>query len=202
MMVSYSDFNLDIVNALKQIAPGASLRDGIDNILSAKTGALIVIGDTKNVLKIVNGGFELNADFTSQRLFELAKMDGAIILDEKVEKILLTNVHLIPDPSILSDETGMRHQTAERVAKQTKAIVISISQKRDIVSLYIDNYKYVLEDIAVLLAKANQALQTLEKYKTRLEQVSSNLSALEFEDLVTLIDVATFIQRSVMNQRN
>ncbi len=200
-MVYYSEYKSEIIEAIKKVSPGTLLREGIDNILSARTGALIVIGDNKNVLKVVNGGFELHSDFTPQRLFELAKMDGAIILDENLDKILMTNVHLVPDPKMHSNETGMRHQAADRVARQTKAMVISISQKRDIVTIYVGNHKYVLEDIEVLLAKANQALQALEKYKNSLEQVSSNLSALEFEDLVTLIDVATFIQRSAMMER-
>ncbi|MBI4743847.1 MAG: DNA integrity scanning protein DisA [Actinobacteria bacterium] len=190
-----------LIKVLETVAPGTKLRLGLEHIISAKTGALIVVGDTESIMSIANGGFHLDCEFSSQKLFELAKMDGAIILDRDVRRILYANVHLVPDSLLPTDETGMRHRTAERVAKQTKALVISISQKRDVVSLYIDDIKYSLEDIRIILTKANQALQTLEKYKLRLDQVSSNLNALEFEDLVTLIDVITVIQRSEMVER-
>lgn len=190
-----------LTQALIKVAPGTELRDGLEHILSAKTGALIVVGDVTNVSKIVNGGFEINCEFVPQKLYELAKMDGAIILDDTVSRILLANVHLVPDSSLPTTETGTRHRTAERVARQTKALVISISQKRDVVSLYLDDMKYALQDLRVVLAKGNQALQTLEKYKSRLDQVSSNLNALEFEDLVALVDVLTVLQRAEMVTR-
>lgn len=190
-----------LIEVLQKIAPGTPLRSALEQILSAKTGALIVLGDTDKVVKIANGGFYLNCDFTPHRLYELAKMDGAIILDDDAKKILYANIHLVPESSLPTSETGIRHRTAERVARQTKALVISISQKREIVSVYFGTTKYVLEDIRVVLAKANQALQTLEKYKARWDQVTANLSALEFEDLVALIDVLTVIQRSEMVER-
>jgi diadenylate cyclase len=190
-----------LIKALEEVAPGTELREGLENILSARTGALIVIGDTKEVASLCNGGFELSVEFSAQHVFELAKMDGAIILNENAEHILRANVHLVPDPTLPTSETGMRHRTAERVARQTKALVVSISQRRDVVSLYLDGIKYALQDIRVLLAKANQALQTLEKYKTRLDEVLANLSALEFEDLATLLDVVTVLQRSEMVSR-
>ncbi len=190
-----------LMEAVKKVAPGTELREALEHIIDAKTGALIVIGDMEDVLKLCDGGFELDCKFTSLKLFELAKMDGAIILDSEVKRILRANVHLVPDSSLPTSETGMRHRTAERVAKQTKALVISISQKRDVVSLYVNDMKYVLLDLRVILSKANQALQTLERYKTRLDQVLSNLSALEFEDLVTLSDVSTVLQRAEMVER-
>lgn len=195
------DKKLSVIKALERVAPGAPLREALDYIIDARTGALIVIGDVDHVERLCNGGFGVNCPFIPQKLFELAKMDGAIILDEDINRILRANVHLVPDSSLSTAETGMRHRTAERVAKQTNALVISISQKRDIVSLYVGERKYALDDIRVVLTKANQALQTLERYKIRLDQVSSNLSALEFEDLVTLVDVATFFQKSEMVRR-
>jgi len=190
-----------LIHVLAKVAPGTQLRSAIEQVLRARTGALIVIGDTANVLKIVNGGFSLNCECTPHRLYELAKMDGAIILDDDVKKILLANVHLVPDSSLLTTETGIRHRTAERVARQTKAVVISISQKREVVSVYFEGTKHVIEDIPVMLAKANQALQTLEKYKSRWDQVAANLSALEFEDLVVLMDVLSVVQRGEMVER-
>lgn len=190
-----------ISKALGKVAPGTVLREALDNILAARTGALFVIGDIQSVLPLCNGGFQVNSLFTPQRLFELSKMDGAIILDDEIKKILWANVHLVPDPSIPTDETGMRHQAAERMSKQTKALVVAISQRREVVSLYLQGVKYVLGDVRVILARANQALQTLERYKARLDEVTSSLSALEFEDLVVLQDVLNVLQRGEMTER-
>lgn len=185
-------------DTLKLIAPGTPFREGIENILRAKTGGLIVVGDSEEVLSLVDGGFNINTEITPTRLYELAKMDGAIVLSSDAEEILCANAQLVPDSSISSSETGTRHRTAERMAKQTGELVIAISQRRDIVTLYKNDKKYVLEDINVILAKANQATQTLEKYRKVLDQSMTNLSALEFEDLVTISDVATVLQRTEM----
>ena len=128
-------------------------------------------------------------------------MDGAIILSPNGTKIRWANVQLMPDPTILSLETGTRHRTAERVSKQTDALVIADLAARDVVSLYLDGAKYILEDIPVVLAKANQALATLDKYRSRLDQVSTRLTALEFEGGVTLHDVLTVLQRAELVTR-
>lgn len=193
--------NNEIFESLKILAPGTPLREGLENIVRAKTGALIVIGDSDEVLSIVDGGFNINSDFTPANLYELAKMDGAIIISHDIKKILFANAQLMPDPFIASKETGIRHRTAERVAKQTNQLVISISQRRNIITLYKGNYKYVLKDVSEILSKANQAIQTLEKYKSVLDQTLANLSALEFENLVTVYDVATVLQRTEMVMR-
>lgn len=190
-----------IYNSLKMLAPGTSLREGLDNIVRAKTGALIVIGDSEEILSIVDGGFNINSDFSSAQLYELAKMDGAIIISHDLKKILYANAHLVPDPFISSRETGTRHRTAERVAKQTSELAISISQRRNIITLYQGNYKYVLKDMSEILNKANQAIQTLEKYKVVLNQAMANLSVLELEDLVTVFDVTKVLQRTEMVMR-
>jgi diadenylate cyclase len=190
-----------LLKALKIVAPGSELREGIDHIISGKTGALIVIGDSEEVLKISDGGIKVDTPFSAARLAELAKMDGAMLIDDNLERIVWANVHLNPDPHLSTSETGMRHRTAERVAKQTDALVIAISQRRDIVSLYVDHVKYVLPDTEVILAKANQALQTLERYKQRFEQVSANLNHLEFEDMVIVGDVVTALQKSELVAR-
>jgi len=190
-----------IMNVLKIVAPGTAFRDGLDNVLRAKTGALIVIGYTNEIMELVDGGFSINCDFSPAHLYELAKMDGAIIISDDFKKILYANTHLNPDSSISSTETGIRHRTAERVAKQTGQLVISISQRRNVITLYQGNYRYSLKDIGVILTKANQAIQTLEKYKSVLDQSLTNLSAMEFEELVTLNDVVSVIQRIEMVQR-
>ncbi len=191
----------DMIEALKMLAPGTSLREGLENILRAKTGGLIVIGDDKEVTNIVDGGFYINIDFSTSYLYELAKMDGAIILSSDAKKILYANAQLIPDPSIPSSETGIRHRTAERVARQTGWIVISISQRRNVITIYKGYSKHVIQDTNKVLTKANQAIQTLERYKQVLDQSMISLSALEFEDLVTLHDVATVLQRTEMVMR-
>lgn len=176
------------------VAPGTPLREGIDNVLRAKTGGLIVVGYSEDVMEIVDGGFSINCDFSPNFLYELAKMDGAIILGDDVQRILYANTQLIPDSSIPSSETGIRHRTAERVAKQTGKLVISISQRRNIITVYQGSLRYTLKDIGVILTKANQAIQTLEKYKAVLDQNLVNLGAAEFEEIVTLHDVAVSIQ--------
>jgi diadenylate cyclase len=186
---------------LAKVAPGTALREGLDHILSARTGALIVIGDERNVEAICNGGFDIATPFSAQRLFELAKMDGAIVMDSDLQTIRKANVHLVPDPGLPTSETGMRHRTAERVSRQTRALVISISQRRDVVSLYFEGRRVILEDTEVVLAKANQALQTLQRYRVRLEEVLERLTVLEFDDLVTLGDVAEVLSRFEMVRR-
>lgn len=187
-----------ISDILKMIAPGTPIRDGLDNILKAKTGGLIVIGDSKEVLEIVDGGFGINQDYTPSRLYELAKMDGAIILSSDLKKILYANAQLIPSSDISTNETGTRHRTAERTAKQTGELVISISQRRNIITIFKGNYRYVLEDTARVITKANQALQTVEKYKKVFDRKLSLLTEYEFNDIVTLENVVIAIQRAEM----
>jgi diadenylate cyclase len=186
---------------MKKVAPGMRLREALDAIIAGGSGALIVIGDEANVAGLCNGGFSIDIPFTPQRLFELAKMDGAIILDADCERILKANVHLVPDPSLPTSESGMRHRTAERVSRQTRALVVSISQRREIVSLYLAGHRLTLDHVEVALAKANQALQTLERYRTRLDEVLERLTALEFYDLVTVADVTEAIGRFELVQR-
>ena len=184
-----------LVKALEMVAPGTAVREGIDNIVHARTGGLIVIGDPDELAFLFSGGIKLDIDYTPAMVYQLAKMDGAIALNATATKISWCNVQLMPDPTILSSETGTRHRTAERVSKQTDALVIAVSQRRDVVSLYVDGAKYILEEIPAVLAKANQALATLDKYRSRLDQVSTRLTALEFEGGVTLHDVLTVLQR-------
>ncbi len=186
---------------LASIAPGTVLREGLERILRGRTGALIVLGSDKVVDSISTGGFSLDVPFTDTGLRELAKMDGAIILDRDAVRILHAAVHLMPDPSIYSEETGTRHRTADRVARQSGYPVISVSQSMQIIAVYVGEIRYVLEDSGSILSRANQALATLERYKMRLDEVSSTLSALEIEDLVTHRDVAVVAQRLEMVTR-
>jgi diadenylate cyclase len=187
--------------ALATVAPGKPLREGLDRILQANMGALIVVGDGPEVLNICSGGFLLDAAYSPQRLSELAKMDGAIILASDASRIARANVHLVPNPNTPTSETGTRHRTAERVARSINVPVISVSEDMAIIAVYCGDEKHPLEPTPRLLNRANTALQTLERYKNRLDEVSSNLSALEVEDLVTIRDVVVVLQRIEMVMR-
>jgi diadenylate cyclase len=186
---------------LIKVAPGTPLREGLDRILRGETGALIVLGDGPSVDALSSAGFRIDEDFTPQRLSELAKMDGAIVVSTDISKISSANVHLVPDHTIATQESGTRHRTAERVARQTGFAVVAVSQSMRTVTLYADTGRLVLEDVGAVLARANQALQTLERYKQRFNEVSANLLALEVEDLATLRDAVTALQRVEMVHR-
>lgn len=191
----------DLLAALERIAPGTDLRQAIDDIIRSREGALIVVGDPNELAFLFSGGMRLDQPFTSQFLFELAKMDGAIIVNSTLSKIAYANVQLMPDPTIPSSETGTRHRTAERVAKQTGALVVSISQQRSTISVYVGPARYQLESVPEVLAKTNQALATLETYTQRLDQVLTRLTALEFQNTVVLDDVLVVLQRAEMTKR-
>lgn len=193
--------NQRLLEALARIAPGTELRQAIDDIIRSHEGALIVIGDPNELSFLYSGGIRLDQPFTPQLLYELAKMDGAIIVNPTLTKLAYANVQLMPDPTIASDETGTRHRTAERVAKQTGALVVSISQQRETVSVFLGHLRYQLDPIASVLAKSNQALATLETYRSRLEQVLTRLTALEFQNAVVLDDVLVVVQRAEMTTR-
>jgi len=185
-----------LLEALAKISPGQPLREGLDRIIKASMGALIVIGDGPEVLNICSGGFLLDAAFTPQRLSELAKTDGAIILAHDASRIARANVHLVPNPNTPTTETGTRHRTAERVARSIGVPVISVSEDMAVLTLYMHDAKHQLETIPSILSRCNQALQTLERYKQRLAEVTANLVTVEVEDLVTVRDVVTLLQRT------
>jgi diadenylate cyclase len=188
-------------STLHAVAPGTPLRDGLERVLRGNTGGLIVLGHDRLVESICSGGFNLDVEFSATRLRELAKMDGAIVLADDADRILRAAVHLVPDPTIPTEESGTRHRTAERVAKQTGYPVISVSQSMRIIALYVEGRRYVLDESAAILSRANQALATLERYKLRLDEVSGTLSALEIEDLVTVRDAVSVAQRTEMVRR-
>jgi diadenylate cyclase len=190
-----------LVRALDMVAPGSALREGIDNIVHSRTGGLLVVADPDEISFLFSWGIRIDTDYTPALLYQLAKMDGAIIINQDATRIAFANVHLMPDPTISSTETGTRHRTAERVSKQTKALAIAVSQRRDVVSLYVEGIKYILPDIPAVLAKANQGLATLDKYRARLDQLSSRLTALEFEGGGVLYDVLAVLQRAEMVTR-
>lgn len=195
------DKDKELKKILKIVSPGTHLREGLENILRAKTGGLIVLGDSDDVMSIVDGGFKIDSVYTPAYIYELAKMDGAIILSSDLKRILYANTQLQPSVNMGTFETGTRHRTAQRVAKQTEKITIAISQRRNMITLYKGDVRYILKDTNEVISRANQAIQTLEKYVAVLEKVVNNLNVLEFQDLVSMFDVATAIQRTEMVMR-
>ncbi|MCL1898899.1 MAG: DNA integrity scanning diadenylate cyclase DisA [Micrococcales bacterium] len=189
----------DLLRAtLAAVAPGTELRSGLERILRGRTGALIVLGYNPVVEAICSGGFVLDVPFSATRLRELSKMDGAVVLDQESGRIVRAAVQLLPDPTISTTESGTRHRTAERVAKQTGFPVLAVSQSMNMVALYVGGKSHVLEDPEDLSSRAKQALATLERYRNRLDEVNAGLSALEVEDVVTVRDVATVAGRQEM----
>jgi diadenylate cyclase len=190
-----------LLAAIETIAPGTPIRQAVDDVIRSHEGALIVIGDPAELSFLYSGGIRLDAPFRPQLLYELAKMDGAIIVDAAIKRLSWANVQLMPDSTIPSEETGTRHRTAERVAKQTGALVVSVSQQRETVTVFVGPARYQLDPVADVLAKTNQALGTLETYRQRLEQVLTRLTALEFQNAVVLDDVLITLQRAEMTSR-
>jgi diadenylate cyclase len=182
----------EIEKALDIVAPGTELREGIENVIRAHNGALVVISEPEKLdeMGIVSGGMKIEVEFTPMRLYELAKMDGAIVVSPNLQTIVYANVHLNPDPTIESEETGMRHRAANRTATQTGDLVIAVSERRRVVSLYQGSYgPHVLEDIGVVLNKANSALATLDKFVRRLRDEARLLTVHEYDGVVTLREV-------------
>ena len=180
--------------ALAQVAPGRPVRDGIDRILQAGMGGLVIIGDGPAVLNICSGGFLLDAAFSPQRLSELAKMDGALILAADGSRIARANVHLVPDSTVHTTETGTRHRTAERVARSLNVPVVAVSHRMNTITVYVGDHRHEIEPVPRLINRANQAISTLERYRTRLDTDAAALSTLEIEDLVTIRDVINVVQ--------
>src|SRR3984957_1022950 len=191
-----------MIEALAQVAPGRPLREGLDRILQASMGALIVVGDGPDVLSICSGGFRRDSEFRPPRLSELAKMDGAIILASDASRIARANVHLVPNPAVSTSETGTRHRTAERVGRSVDVPVITVSEDRSVITVYRGEQQRPLVPVERLLARANQALETLEGYRDRLDVVTNALSALEVEDMVTVRDVVPVPKRTEMVRRS
>ncbi|MBX7258248.1 MAG: DNA integrity scanning diadenylate cyclase DisA [Candidatus Hydrogenedentes bacterium] len=185
-------------DAITMVSPGTILREAIAAILQSGNGALLCIGEPKRLGDLSEGGIEINVDVTPQLLYELAKMDGAIILSEDASRILFANRFLKPDSSIPTDETGTRHRAAERIARQAGCTVVAVSERRSTVTLYVQDTKHVLDTIPTLLNKSMQAINTLEKYIRVLEQATTDLSTREFEDVVTIFDVCKAVQRCEM----
>jgi diadenylate cyclase len=185
-------------DALAMVAPGTPLRDGLDRILRAKRGGLVVVGDGPEVLSICSGGFLLDSEFSPQRLSELAKMDGAIIIAADASRIARANVHLMPDPTIHTTETGTRHRTAERVARSIDVPIVSVSAAMSVIAVYRNNDKHTIQPTGWLHDRTDQALATMQRFRSRFDVALGNLSILELEDTVSVGDVVGVIQAAEM----
>jgi diadenylate cyclase len=184
-------------NAFSKLAPGTPLREAVDMIIAAQNGALICVGDVQSVLMLGNGGFRIDTPFTPQRLFELSKMDGSIVLSDDLKQIVCANFHLSPDPNLQTLETGMRHRSAARTSMQTTAIVVAISKRRTQTTLYLDGQGMNLDSDEILLSKGNQGLLALQNAKNSLERASMRQGFIELDDIATATDVATLLFRYV-----
>ncbi len=201
MAARFGSANDAMRTALARIAPGTPIREGIDRVVRSQAGALIVLDDSPEVLSICTGGFLVDAPYSPQRLSELAKMDGAIIVSTDGGRIARANVHLVPDPTELTSETGTRHRTAERVSRSLDVAVVSASEEMGVINVYAGGEKRELQEIGRLLDRANQALQTLGRYKVTLDEAVTELTADEVADAATLRDVARVVQRGDLVHR-
>ena len=184
----------ELVATLKLLSPGTPLREGIDYIIQGKTGGLIVVGDTPEILELTEGGFRISCQYTPTRLFELSKMDGAILLSEDAKRIVRANVTLRTNPSAPSRETGLRHRSADKFAKQTEHIVLAVSQSRNSLTLYLKNQRYIFRERPLLLSGANQTMLALTQYVKAMQDAVSILNWAELSGNVTLVNVVTAIQ--------
>jgi len=184
--------------ALLMVAPGTRIREAISAIIQSGTGALMCFGEPKRLSDFSEGGVKLDAEVTPQMLYELSKMDGAILLNSDGSRLFYANRFLKPAPKTPSVETGTRHRVAQRLADQAKCVVIAVSQRRASVTLYAHDKRHVLDSIPTLVNKAMQAIQTLEKYLNVLRQAMQDLTTREFQDVVTIFDVCRAIQRTEM----
>jgi diadenylate cyclase len=201
IVASDVDRHRRLLDYLAMMAPGTPLRDGFERILRGRTGALVVLGRNKIISQISTGGFGLDVVYTPTALRELAKMDGAIIFDWEADRIIRAGVQLMPDASIDTVETGTRHRTADRVSRQSGLPVVSISASMSTIALYLDHRRHLVEHSDQILTRAHQALQTLERYRGRLWEVTTKLSSLEVQDQVTVRDFALVAQRLEMVRR-
>ena len=184
------------------LLPGEPLRKGVDLIADKKSGGLIVIGSTNKLEKISSGGINLkNCPYTPEMLSELAKMDGAVVVDENVSTILKANVHLNPSDNLQTSETGTRHRTAERVSAETNLKVIAVSEESSAIKVF-QNMKVIeLEQPAIILARVNESLQSVDRMRRRFDEVLLQLGELEIEDTITNQQVLTVIQRGELLTR-
>ena len=189
----------ELLQKIKLISPGTPLRKALDDILRAKMGALVIMVEDPSCCEdALQGGFKLNISFQPEYLYELAKMDGAIVISEDASRIFAANVHIVPDPNIPTSETGTRHRTAERFAKQFGKVSIAVSRRRNVITLYYKSYKYVVNELNFVISKVNQAINTLEKYRKNFDRLLMDLDITELENRTTVYDVSKVMEKGIM----
>lgn len=190
----------ELSNVLKLVAPGTNLRTALDGTLKAGKGALIVV-DNGNLTPLLDGGFRVSCRFTPQKLVELTKMDGAIILSKDLKKIVHANVMLTPNSSIKSSETGTRHKSAERTARQTGGLVIAISERKHEINLFYKNIKYHLKNTDEILRKASEQIQLLEKHKELFDKFVEKLNKSELRNYHNILQAVYVVQKGRIIQK-
>ena len=176
--------------AIKMTAPGTALRVALDMILAGHLGALICVGDRENVLAAGSDGFALDVSFTANRLFELCKMDGAVVIDKDLTRIVRANFHLNPDATLPTAETGTRHRTAARMSLLTKSIVLAVSSRRSLITVYVDGRAIQLKSVPAIMTAVSQLSVAMQSTRQALDRELLRLTALELDNYVTLGDVA------------
>lgn len=193
---------LSITETLERLAPGTSMRYALERIIQQGKGGLVVLGQNEKVKAASSGGFVLNgASFSPARLAELSKMDGGIVLDHSWEDIIAANVHFVPDGSIPTDETGARHRTAERLAREAEVPVVAVSEGRRVATLFYGDHKIELATPTEVAAYVNHELQTLERLRNRLDEAEDRLTRLEVSGAATNRAVVTVVQRAELAER-
>lgn len=189
-----------MLDFLKKVSPGSSLRVVIDDLLRSDLGALIAF-DSPKIQDCFEGGFRVNCRFTPQRLFELCKMDGAVIISADMKRILYGNVLLTPDKSISTNETGTRHKAAEKTAKQAETFVIAVSERRKKTTVYYCKNRVYLRQVEEVSRSLTNSLQILEKQKEHFNDLIAKLNVLEISGLVSVGDICKILQRCEMISR-
>jgi len=189
-----------MLDFLKRVSPGSVLRTVIDDIIRSDLGALIAI-DSPNLQECFEGGFRVNCQFTPQRLFELCKMDGAVIISPDLRRIFYGNVILTPDKNIPSNETGTRHKAAEKTAKQAETFLIAVSERRKKTTIYYCNMQAYLRQTEEIQRGLTNSLQILEKQKEQFNELLAKLNVLEISELVSIGDICKILQRCEMISR-
>ncbi|MEK6850424.1 MAG: DNA integrity scanning diadenylate cyclase DisA [Nanoarchaeota archaeon] len=190
----------EFFSVLKMVAPGTNLRAALEAALKGGRGALMVV-DNDSLLPLIDGGFKVNCRFTHQRVAELAKMDGAMVLSRDAKRIEYANILLTPDSKIKTSETGTRHKAAERTAKQTGGLAIAISEKKHDITLYYKNIRYPIKSTEDIRRKVNENIQMLEKQRELFDSYTDKLNKLELRNYYSAEQAILVIQKGRLIQK-
>ncbi len=190
----------EFYSVLKLVSPGTGLRAALEGIIHSGKGALIAI-ENDFLPPLLDGGFKINSRFTPQKVIELSKMDGGIVLSKDLKRIILANVLLTPDSRIKTSQTGTRHKASERTAIQISGLVLAVSERRKEITIFYKNKIYRLRDSSEITRKANEYLQILEKQRELFDSYLENLNRLELRNYVNLNNAIKTIQKGKVIQK-